>query len=226
MWLVIKENRYFFILYAFFLIFGLIIQCQHSQADIFLFVNLHSYTFGDYFFPHWTSLGDGLFSVFIILFLLLFRNYKDALDSAIVFIVSSFIAQYIKNYIFPLNPRPQPFFLKLHENIHIIKGVEIHQYNSFPSGHSTSAFAVFCFLGLIWEKKQWGWLLFTIALSVAYSRMYLAQHFFIDIYAGSIIGVVCALFFYWIFENVKPRKWHEKALLKKNKNINISISFF
>jgi len=216
MWLVIKENKYFFISYAIFLIFGLIIQLQYSQADIFLFVNLHYYLFGDFLFPHWTSLGDGLFSVFVVLFLLFFISYKDALIAAIVFLISSAIAQYLKNYIFPLNPRPQPFFLNLHENIHIIKGVVIHQYNSFPSGHSTSAFAVFCVLALIWEKKQWGWLFFIIALSVGYSRMYLAQHFFLDIYVGSIIGVLCALFFYWIFKNVKAREWHYKAIFKKN----------
>ena len=215
MWAVIKNNKYFFILYGLFLLAGFVFQLIYSQAEIFLFFNIHSFYLGDIIIPHWTSLGDGLFSIVVILILLLFKNYKEGLVFAVIFIVSSGLAQFIKNYIYPSSPRPQPFFLKLHENIHIINGVEIHQYNSFPSGHSTSAFALFCFLAIIWKNKLGGIILFLLAFSVGYSRMYLAQHFFGDIYVGSVIGVGCTLVFYVLFENLKIKNWHEKSLLRR-----------
>jgi membrane-associated phospholipid phosphatase len=63
---------------------------------------------------------------------------------------------------------------------------------SFPSGHSEGAFSFLCFLSLLlpYRYNKLGILFFLLALTVCYSRIYLAAHFFEDVYAGSIIGTV------------------------------------
>ncbi|MCA1759425.1 MAG: phosphatase PAP2 family protein, partial [Bacteroidales bacterium] len=83
---------------------------------------------------------------------------------------------------------------------------------SFPSGHTATAFSVFLMLALI-TKNRWGKLaLFFGAVVVAYSRVYISQHFLVDITAGSIISVLLmVLSFYWVKKWDKP--WLNKSVL-------------
>jgi membrane-associated phospholipid phosphatase len=62
---------------------------------------------------------------------------------------------------------------------------------------------MFCFLALISRRKAMGALYITLALTAAWSRIYLAQHFFIDVYVGSIIGTCSSLLLYMVFEQRK-----------------------
>jgi membrane-associated phospholipid phosphatase len=52
---------------------------------------------------------------------------------------------------------------------------------------------------------------FFLALLVAFSRVYLSQHFLIDITVGSIIGSTGALGFYLLYYR-DDRKWHAWSL--------------
>jgi len=76
--------------------------------------------------------------------------------------------------------------------------------HSFPSGHTCAAFCLFSFLAMLLKPgyKWIGLIFFTFALLVGYSRLYLAAHFFIDAYVGSLMGatftaVVIALLNHW-----------------------------
>jgi membrane-associated phospholipid phosphatase len=111
--------------------------------------------------------------------------------------------------------RPSKYF-ELFETykLHLVEGVKLHSLQSFPSGHTATAFSVFLMLALI-TKNRWGKLaLFFGAVLVAYSRVYISQHFLIDITAGSIISVVLmVLSFYWVEKWDKP--WLDNSLLTK-----------
>jgi len=78
--------------------------------------------------------------------------------------------------------------------------------NSFPSGHSQGAFSFFCFLSLLLpiRYKKIGIFFFILALAVGYSRLYLAAHFFEDVYAGSIIGVLITTILFNVLNRYKP----------------------
>ena len=78
--------------------------------------------------------------------------------------------------------------------------------NSFPSGHTTGAFSLMCFLSFMLPARYrpWGIVLFFIALMVAYSRLYLAAHFYEDAYVGSIIGGFGTLIIYTIMKRYQP----------------------
>ena len=67
--------------------------------------------------------------------------------------------------------------------------VENAYFNSFPSGHTTAAFAFFCALSILARKHPLlQSLFFLLAAGVAYSRMYLSQHFLADVLAGSLLA--------------------------------------
>lgn len=78
---------------------------------------------------------------------------------------------------------------------------------SFPSGHTSSAFATATSLSL--SYPEWYVIVpsFAYAGTVAYSRMHLGVHYPSDVAAGAVIGAGCAYITYKV----------NKALLNKNK---------
>jgi membrane-associated phospholipid phosphatase len=65
--------------------------------------------------------------------------------------------------------------------------------HSFPSGHATTSFAMALIMAYMINSRIWSVILPLFALLAAYSRVYLAQHFPTDIFAGMCIGIVSAL---------------------------------
>jgi undecaprenyl-diphosphatase len=69
--------------------------------------------------------------------------------------------------------------------------------SSFPSGHAMSAFAVAAAIALLAPKARWPVL--ALAATIAFSRVYLGVHFWVDVLVGAAlgaaIGVLVALAF-------------------------------
>ena len=66
--------------------------------------------------------------------------------------------------------------------------------NSFPSGHSATAFSLFTALALLIPKFKWLFLIF--ASFIALSRVALGVHFLSDILVGSLIGALTSIYLY------------------------------
>ena len=88
--------------------------------------------------------------------------------------------------------------MDLYEVLNVIEGEPLFSgASSFPSGHTMSAFALFGLVALLLpQKKSVALVILFLAVLVGISRVYLIHHFFIDIYAGSIIGALLALIIY------------------------------
>jgi membrane-associated phospholipid phosphatase len=125
--------------------------------------------------------------------------------------IASLSAQLLKRTIFHDSPRPKRFFEGIHD-LYFVPGIDNHMNFSFPSGHATSAFALYFSMALIITNKRLKLFLFIIALLAAYSRVYLSQHFFEDIYAGSIIGVITAFFIYITIQNIQSPKLDKSVI--------------
>lgn len=65
------------------------------------------------------------------------------------------------------------------------------EYASFPSGHATTAFAVAVAFGALWPRLRP--LLWTYAIAIALSRVFVTAHHPSDVVAGAIAGAVGAL---------------------------------
>jgi membrane-associated phospholipid phosphatase len=106
------------------------------------------------------------------------------------FVLSGLCAQLLKA-IFRA-PRPS---LALSEAAYpyFLKGISRGGFTSFPSGHTTTIFALCTILALQTKNRNLQVALFMVALMVAYSRIYLGSHFPVDILAGALLGYGSAL---------------------------------
>lgn len=155
----------------------------------------------------------------IVTIVLLFVKYKFALFIGLSNLITSLSTQLLKNFIFPDIVRPKKFFEGM-ADLYFVPGVENYSYYTFPSGHTTVAFTLYFCLALIIENPLIKILLFILSLIVSFSRVYLSQHFFIDIYAGSIIGVTISLLIYYLLERserIKDYSFLENSLISPKK---------
>ena len=123
--------------------------------------------------------------------LLIFRKWKIASVILVGQLVATLITTPLKHII--RAKRPSAILSDLGINFPVVEGVDLHSTLSFPSGHTSAAFA-FCFAVALFCPRWWQKLLcLFVAVLCGYSRIYLSQHFLEDVLAGSMVGVVSIL---------------------------------
>ncbi|GAA4463793.1 phosphatase PAP2 family protein [Nibrella saemangeumensis] len=204
-----RKNRAFFLTYLVALVGVGILQLIYTKEELIRWVNSYNAPWADVFFDNATYLGDGAFSFIIIAILFIRSKWMGILASG-SFAISGLLSIFLKRVVFPHNLRPLKYFEHSDWEYHVLKGLDIHSYNSFPSGHTITAFAVFSLLAMLDERKGRGWALALLAILVGYSRVYLFQHFVEDVYAGSIVGTLSTLLVFYYFN-----LWRERRRLKE-----------
>jgi len=197
----IRKNIIFFVLYGIMLIAGLVPVLICSKTDIHLFINRFHSPFFDTFFRYITHFGSGVAAAAVAV-LLLFIKIRYSLILSLSAITSGIIVQLLKHIVFPGLDRPVIFFRELAE-LYVIPDVDLHTHFSFPSGHAATAFILFGVLAFISARDSVKIIALLAALIVSFSRVYLSQHFLGDILAGSCIGMLALIFFYWYFHTLK-----------------------
>lgn len=213
--LIFQQNKTFFLLFFFYLIAFALLQFLYTKVELFLWVNTHYSAAADTFFQYYTNVGDGW--VFTALLMgCLFISMRLSIIAALTYATTGFASQFLKRAIFPDTPRPRLYFNQQQLPIRLIEGLEVHTQHSFPSGHTISGFALFAFLAIAIANKKWAPLFFVLAFFVGYSRVYLAQHFVVDAFAGSIIGTLLTVScFQWIDQSPLAQKnWMHKSMLQ------------
>ena len=169
-----------------------------NKIEVEIWVNSHNNLFLDNFFCLFTNLGDGLTAVVISLVYLLF-NARKGIILLSGYLLSGLIIQLLKIFVFPDILRPVALLGSTYP-LHLVKGVDILMVHSFPSGHAGTAFALLFCLATFTENKYLQFLSLLTAIAIAYSRMYLAQHFLPDVIAGAVLGTFTTLLLLVWFE--------------------------
>jgi membrane-associated phospholipid phosphatase len=191
----------------------LVIKLVYTKADIYFIVNGLNFPVADFLAPYVTDFGNGWTAVALSLILMLF-SYRKGLLVASSFAVTSLLGAQLVKYIVDA-PRPKLYFKDQLSRIHFVKGVDVLTTHSFPSGHTITAFSAAVVLTYLSKNSRWGVLYLILAILVGYSRMYLSQHFFEDVTAGSVIGVIITvIWLYWLDNKafIHRPKW-QKGLL-------------
>ena len=202
-------NKYFYI--SVFLAIGLAVitglfVLSYGKNDSFQLINSNHNGFLDFFFKYYTHAGDGIVWLPFGLYCIFYR--REYLIAVIAgFIISTVLTHFLKRVVYPDELRPFTS-LSVEFPIHIIEGVKMRRVHSFPSGHTGTAFAMALLLSQPVNKKLWSIILPVFALLVAYSRVYLGQHYVTDVLAGMAVGIVTAVLSIFIYQKLSQGKKH------------------
>jgi membrane-associated phospholipid phosphatase len=199
MWKLVVKNRYLFIFYLILLSGAMVFISVEGKICSHLLVNRFHTPFFDTFFKISTNLGNGIFMVVIGIGLFFFVSLRYGLIILSSFLSSSLLVQFLKRFFFAGHDRPILFFKKLGLELYRIPGLDYYTNFSFPSGHSTTAFALFIGLALFFRSNFLKFLFLFMACITAFSRVYLSQHFIEDIIAGSVLGTIAALCMHFLY---------------------------
>ena len=202
------------IAYLALLLFVLALQYIYPKTHLHLLLNSIHTGFEDTFFKYYSMLAE--WPLYVLALLPLFwKKYGITLFFALSELTGGAFLQILKHtFCFD---RPVCVF-ESHPEIALplVEGVNMHHSNSFPSGHASTFFVFFTCCALIltylYQQKdplcrnRRTWIVMNISMVIllmlaalgAYSRVYLSQHFLLDVCVGSIIGFISpCLFFYF-----------------------------
>ena len=176
----------------------------------------------DTIIPVITDLVDWLPYLCVVLLLFYRAGWATMLASNLL--LSTLIVQPIKHIIHA--PRPLTWFAENMPDVSLplVEGVRMNHWLSFPSGHTTTFFVLFFTLSIILcaenikGKNILSFICFLCASFGAYTRIYLSQHFALDIFAGILIAIFSTLILYFFLvrktQNTRFWAWRVQKLKK------------
>lgn len=195
---MISKKEPYLLIYTVLLITATTVYFTGDHGDTVLWANSWHNPTTDFLFKWLTHLGDGIFFGIVTITMLVYKRRTGLLILGMG-LAQSLLVFFLKRIIFKGHPRPKTYFQDFEAiSLHFVEGVKIHSYNSFPSGHTLTAFALATFMALYYRNTGLSLLFLPLACLAGFSRIYLAQHFLIDVCVGSLLGVMMGYgFHHW-----------------------------
>jgi membrane-associated phospholipid phosphatase len=158
-----------------------------GRIPVFLFLNRDFGTSADTVLLGFTYLAEGwIWIPYLIIVGWFFK--KDKAIIVYSFAISTLLTQIPKLLL--LSHITRPIASGIAPNlIHTVKGVVMHQLNSFPSGHTATAFTIFLLTIYLFNQTKLILIGLLYAILCGYSRVYLGQHFPMDVGGGIIVAI-------------------------------------
>ena len=178
---------------------------QHLDTTILLFINGHHSPFFDAF-----MLGvSGKLSwapLYALLIYWIFKEKKGYGFLTLVFIALTITAadqlsvHAFKNVFMRLRPCWNPL---VKESLHMVKYCG-GQYG-FVSSHATNSFAILVFVNSFFKSSRpyVKWIMWTWALLIIYSRVYLGVHYPGDVLGGALLGAFLGAVVFWLYRTTE-----------------------
>ena len=180
----------------------------------------------DIFYRYYTTIAEWLPYV-VCVALILFARIGDGIFASSAMILSALSTQVLKHLVNA--PRPLTWFAEhMPESpLPLVESVRMNLWHSFPSGHTTSFFALALVASILITSRTshssytsrtsflLQTLLFALAVLGGYSRIYLSQHFALDVFAGILVGILITLVCYAVLHPYEDQKWYNYRLFTK-----------
>lgn len=121
--------------------------------------------------------------------------FKQTRRFGLAVLLSLIIGVLLTNFCLKLivaRPRPYVDESSLYHQFWLLVGQHTESDNSFPSGHTTAAFAAAMAIFFRCDKR-YSWTAFIVAIFVAVSRIYLCVHYPSDVLVGVIVGIIAGM---------------------------------
>ncbi len=151
-----------------------------------------------------TTLGEGgIIFIVMALILMVTKKYRKAGFAMLIALVVMVICNNV--VLKEMFARPRPFNLTYDWWNEVYKYPEIVSRPSswsFPSGHTSSAFAAA--VAVLWYDRKIGIPTFVFAAIMGFSRIYVEVHYPTDVIAGAIVGIIYAFIGILIVKLIYP----------------------
>lgn len=210
----LRDNRTFFVLCILLFLVGSYPLVVFDKVTLLLRLNSLHHAYLDQCFYYITYLGSTTMYVLLMATLVVMgRDMRTLLTGLSSFVATASIVQGLKHIMFFDQLRPIAL-ITTDVPLHLVAGIVPATHFSFPSGHAATIFVAVCFIHLL-VRKPASWmsvLLLLGATIVAYSRVYLCQHFYRDIYVGALVGTWTTIFVYGALMHWKGPAWLDQTL--------------
>lgn len=139
-------------------------------------------------------------AIFITINIIYKKNWKHWVPVLLgIVLLFVFCDQFSSHLIKPLFARPRPtHYPGIMEHVKTLYGYTGGHYG-FISGHATNSFGFAMFTTLLFRNKFYSIVIFTWALIISYSRIYLGVHFITDIAGGIFAGLLIGIGTFYLF---------------------------
>jgi undecaprenyl-diphosphatase len=159
----------------------------------------HNFFF-DLFFSFFSLKGNAIFVWILVIIIALFleekkhpgiskNDKKFIIAFTLSFLLTAFLVEYPLKNLFHRHRPNQLISTTCPTNF------------SFPSGHAATAFSAATVLTFFDKKRRFFYS--TIAFLIAYSRIYLGCHYFLDVLGGGVLGIIISKIILSIITNLK-----------------------
>ena len=193
-----KGFRLFFILYVLFFIGGAFVILLTKRGDVVLLINRYSRLEWDKTVVFLTNIGLGSYMAVIALLLAFYKLRYAATGLLNLFFIGVF-TNLLKEIFKGMFTRPLHYFM-YDDFSRFIYTADINYYSTFPSGHSMTIFGMLAFFVFLANNRIISVLFFFLSVLIGFSRIYLLQHFFLDVYTGAFMGILSSIIVLWITE--------------------------
>lgn len=181
--------------------------------------NLHTVA-GGFFTPFFQFISffgkGGICLILLSLCLILFKQTRRFGTAMLLGITIGAIITNLFLKVFIARPRPYADPSSMYYKLWLLVGQSLESDKSFPSGHTTAAFA--CMTPVVIMGKPWAKicaLCFAILMGIA--RIYLVVHFPSDVLAGMIVGIIAGCIGVVIASKL-PSRWYRRDIIPEGKH--------
>lgn len=181
--------------------------------------NLHTAA-GGFFTPFFELVSffgkGGICLILLSLCLLFFKQTRRFGTAMLLGLAIGAIITNLGLKIFIARPRPYADQNSLFYKLWLTVGQNVESDKSFPSGHTTAAFASMTPV-IIMGKPRYKIAALCFAILMGIARIYLVVHFPSDVLAGMIVGIFAGCIAVLIAAKL-PRRWYEWDALPQGKH--------
>jgi len=169
----------------------------------------------DWLMPFITN-SDNWIPVFVMTIILLSWKGGSKGRAFIVMLAISILLtdQLSSSIIKPLTSRMRPCFaFQALDNVNTLIGIKSSP--SFPSNHAANAFAAATLVSIMYRRTVW--VIFSIAILIGFSRIYVGVHYPLDVLAGAFFGTLVSTMTFLSWEFVREKEWLKLKFVRPKK---------